>query len=180
MRTLLAALAAALSLVTAAQIASADDGPMSHAADAANIEAIRHLLMATFDRPDAPLTVDPVIVQGDDAIAGWQQDGNGGRALLRRADGTWAVWLCAGEEVLDPDFLASHGLSTDAATALAGTAREAEITLGAGTSTLLDSFDGVVLIAASGDAAAQGHGAHGQPAPAHGAHGAHGQAAHGD
>jgi hypothetical protein len=123
-----------------------------------------------------------VIVQGDDAIAGWQQDGKGGRALLRRADGVWAVWLCAGEEVLDPGFLASHGLSADAANTLSGTARDAETTLGAGASTLLDSFDGVVLIAASGDAAAHGHGthghgAHGQSAPAQGAHG---QAAHGD
>jgi hypothetical protein len=176
MRILLAALVATTSLLSLAPIASAADGPMSHAEDADDIDAIRHLLMATFDRPDAPLTVDPVIVQGDDAIAGWQQDGKGGRALLRRADGVWAVWLCAGEEMLDPAFLASHGVDASAAAVLVETASGAEASLGSGTSVLLDSFDGIVLIAASGDAAAHGHEAH---APAtHGHSGGH--TTHGD
>ncbi|MCU0908752.1 MAG: copper uptake system-associated protein [Rhodobacteraceae bacterium] len=149
-------------------------GPMSHAEHAGDIDAIRALLMATFDRPDAPLTVDPVVVAGDDAIAAWQQGGNGGRALLRRTDGQWAVWLCAGDEVLDPAFLAEHGVTAEAAAGLSGAARGAEAALGTDAIARLDAFEGVVLIAAAGDGAAHGH-AHGHghaPAASHGAHGA--------
>ena len=59
-------------------------------------QAVTTTLMATFDRPDARLKVEPVIVDGDVAIAGWAQDGRGGRALLRRVSGHWKIILCAG------------------------------------------------------------------------------------
>lgn len=49
--------------------------------------AIRHVMMATFDKPEAPLTVDPVTVRGDLTVAGWAQGDMGGRALLRREEG---------------------------------------------------------------------------------------------
>jgi hypothetical protein len=59
-------------------------------------QAVTTTLMATFDRPDARLKVEPVIVDCDVAIAGWAQDGRGGRALLRRVSGHWKIILCAG------------------------------------------------------------------------------------
>ncbi len=181
MRARIPVLALCLALPLAAlPLAGQAHGPMSHAEHADDIDAIRALLMATFDRPEAPLTVDPVVVAGDDAIAAWQQDGNGGRALLRRTDGQWAVWLCAGDEVLDPAFLSAHGVAADAAAGLSGAARGAEAALGTDTIARIDAFEGVVLIAAAGEGAAHGHGhggghgdGHGHaPAASHGAHGA--------
>ncbi len=44
-------------------------------------KAITAVLTARFDTPEAPLTVEPVTVQGKVAVAGWSQDGRGGRAL---------------------------------------------------------------------------------------------------
>ena len=45
---------------------------------------IRNLMRATWERPNAPLSVDPVVVHDGYAIAGWVQDERGGRALLRK------------------------------------------------------------------------------------------------
>lgn len=124
------------------------------------------LLMAQFDRPDSPLTVEPVSVAGETAIAGWRQGDMGGRAFLRREADGWQIVLCAGEEVLDPVFLSHHGLDLHTAHGLVDAARGAESGLGAALIERLDSFDGVVLIAAG---AAHGHGEH-QTGHAHGGH----------
>jgi hypothetical protein len=45
--------------------------------------AISNLLHATFDRPEAQLTIAPIVVVGNNAVAGWVQGEMGGRALLR-------------------------------------------------------------------------------------------------
>ncbi|WP_158515999.1 copper uptake system-associated protein [Pararhodobacter sp. CCB-MM2] len=122
------------------------------------IGAITHLMMNQFDRPEAPLTVEPVTILGDSAIAGWRQGDMAGRALLRRSADGWAIVLCAGEEVLDPAFLAHNGIGMEAAHGLTDAARSAESGLGAELIARLDAFDGVVMIA-SGDA--HDHGQHG-------------------
>ncbi|MBX3568710.1 MAG: copper uptake system-associated protein [Rhizobiaceae bacterium] len=41
--------------------------------------AIKHLMMATFDKPDSRLSVEPVMVSRDLAVAGWSQGEMGGR-----------------------------------------------------------------------------------------------------
>jgi hypothetical protein len=48
-----------------------------------------------FDTPENPLSVEPVVVLGDNAIAGWVQGERGGRALLWRVDGQWEIRLCS-------------------------------------------------------------------------------------
>ena len=48
-------------------------------AQTADEAAISKLLHATFDRPEVPLTIAPVVVAGDHAIAGWIQADMGGR-----------------------------------------------------------------------------------------------------
>ena len=58
--------------------------PTHHQHGASAADAIVALLRHSFDRPDAPLAVEPVVVNGDDAVAGWSQGGTGSRALLRR------------------------------------------------------------------------------------------------
>ncbi|MFV0429463.1 MAG: copper uptake system-associated protein [Arachnia sp.] len=122
--------------------------------------AITHLMMSQFDRPEAPLTVDPISIEGDFAIAGWSQDGRGGRALLRRVASGWEIVLCAGEPVLDPDFLAEQGITPDTANLLAEIAHSAETELGRDLVARLNAFDGVVMIS-GGDGHNHGHGSAG-------------------
>ncbi|MFO1210982.1 MAG: copper uptake system-associated protein [Amaricoccus sp.] len=124
--------------------------------------AIRHLMMATFDKPEAPLTVDPVTVQGDLAVAGWAQGDMGGRALLRREDGTWELSLCAGEALRDPAGLAGLGMSAAEAEALAAAVVAAEAPLDPALVAKFSSFEGVVTMSADGEhPPADGHAGHG-------------------
>lgn len=104
--------------------------------------AIAALLKGQFEKPDAPLAVDPVVVMGEDAIASWAQGPMAGRALLRRTDGQWAVVLCAGPDLRAEDFLARHGVK-DAAM-LSQMFNQAEDGLGADKVGLYSTFDGVV------------------------------------
>ncbi len=158
---LVAALVLATPAISQSQMSTVDQGD------------IVTMLMAQFDRPDSPLTVEPVIVAGDTAIAGWSQGDMGGRALLRREADGWRIVLCAGEELLDAAFLAQHGVDPHGAHGLIETVRGAETGLGVEAIARFDSFDGVVLI---GTGAGHGHEAH----DAHGGHGGHAPAAPGN
>lgn len=111
---------------------------------------IEALLKAQFDTPENPLTVAPITVQGDVAIAGWSQNGMGGRAFLRNDADGWFVEVCAGKGLLMPEMLTGLGLSeTDAATLLASVTA-AETGLGAEAIALFDSFDGELFIGREG------------------------------
>ena len=143
------------------------DGPMSVAGgtDAAQIEA---LLMAQFDRPEAPLTVAPITIQGQVAVAGWSQDSKGGRAFLRKDDMGWFVELCAGESLVQPATFVSMGLNSAEAQSLAAAVNGAELSAGADLIGQLKSFEGTVIIGRSAtDGHGHGHGAdHGTAAGA--------------
>jgi hypothetical protein len=52
---------------------------------------IRNLMRVAWERPNAPLSVDPVVVHDGYAIAGWLQEERGGRALLRKGGPGWEV-----------------------------------------------------------------------------------------
>ena len=146
------------------------DGPMS-VAGGTDAEQIEALLMAQFDRPEAPLTVAPITIQGQVAVAGWSQDSKGGRAFLRKDDMGWFVELCAGESLVQPATFVSMGLNSAEAQSLAAAVNGAERSAGADLIGQLNSFEGTVII---GRSATDGHG-HG-----HG-HGAdHGTAAGAD
>lgn len=124
-----------------------------HAAPAVTGDAvvdITSILMAQFDTPETPLTVAPVTVQGTAAIAGWAQDGRGGRAFLRQDDKGWFIELCAGSSLMLPATLQSLGLSETDATALLEKATAAEAALGAETIALFDSFDGTLMVGRDG------------------------------
>jgi hypothetical protein len=107
-------------------------------------DAVIATLKAQFDTPEAPLTVDPVVVEGDHALASWAQGDKGGRALLERRDGVWQVILCGGPDLRMPAFLAQHGVT--AAEALSQMFNAAEDGLGADKVALSSSFEGVVMI----------------------------------
>jgi copper(I)-binding protein len=133
-------------------------GPMS-LAGLSDPEAITALLMAQFDTPEAPLTVAPITVQGDVAVAGWSQDGRGGRAFLRRDAEGWFVELCAGRELSSPAMLQDLGLTAAEAETLASASGVAEAAAGPDLAARLDSFQGMILIGRDADHAhAQGHG----------------------
>ncbi|MGB8812712.1 MAG: copper uptake system-associated protein [Paracoccaceae bacterium] len=107
---------------------------------------IKALLKAQFDTPEAPLSVSPITVQGDVAIAGWHQNGVGGRAFLRHDAKGWFVELCSGAGLMQPATLQSLGLSGVDAETLLSAAKSAESAIGADVVALFDGFDGTLVI----------------------------------
>jgi hypothetical protein len=81
------------------------------AAPAGSDEAsISQLLHGMFDKPQEPLSVEPIMVSGNHAIADWTQGEMGGRALLRNHNGAWAIILCAGDGIRSKDALVKAGV----------------------------------------------------------------------
>jgi copper(I)-binding protein len=111
---------------------------------------IEAMLKAQFDTPETPLTVAPISVHGPVAIAGWMQDGRGGRAFLRQDNKGWFIELCSGASLMLPATLQSLGLSAADADALLTQAKAAEAALGPDTIALLDSFDGTLIVGRDG------------------------------
>jgi periplasmic copper chaperone A len=112
-------------------------------------EAIVAVMKAQFDTPENPLTVNPVTVEGDHAIASWSQGDMAGRALLERRHHGWEIVLCGGEDLRMPAFLGENGVaSPDSLSALFNAAEDA---LGPELVSRASSFEGVVMI--SGPAA---------------------------
>lgn len=130
-------------------------------------EHIIHVMKAQFDTPENPLTVEPVSIEGDFAVAGWSQGGKGGRALLKSVDGQWVIWLCSGAGLKQAQLMHEAGMDHAAAEKLAALVNANEAKLPSATVALYDGFEGTMIIGAEGHA---GHGTHGT----HGTHGAQG------
>lgn len=113
-------------------------------------DAVRHLLHSTFDKPDTRLVVEPVVVDGDHAIAGWTQGDMGGRALLRHKGHSWQIVLCSGDQLKSADTLVQVGLPTAAARTLAGQLAQAEAATDPKRLASFSRFDGIVMIGADG------------------------------
>lgn len=126
-------------------------------------EAIPTTLKTMFERPDKPLTILPVVVRNDWAIAGWQQDGRGGRALLKKGHHGWSIVLCSGDGIKEATALEKAGLSAEDARALAADLAEAEAGLDPKVLATFASFEGTVMMAGEAGGAGQGgHEGHGQ------------------
>ncbi len=161
-----------LTLVMAVATMLAPTWVLAHGNDAHDIAVV---MKKQFDRPEAPLVVEPVTVVGDYAVAGWTQTGKGGRALLQKDKHHWVISVCAGDGLTQADVLKTTGMTAANAEKLSKAVTLAESKLSKDKLKLFASFEGMVKI----DAAA-GHGAHGAPsahsAPAaHGAVNAHGK-----
>lgn len=124
---------------------------------------ITRLMKQQFDKPEAPLTVAPVVVKGDHAIASWAQGERGGRALLRRYQGQWEISVCAGDGLTQPGVLRTAGLTTPEADALAQALVRAEAGLPAAHRARFSTFDGMLRLGAGGHHPA----AHGASGPGH-------------
>lgn len=130
-------------------------------------QQITHVMKRQFDRPEAPLGVTPVVIVGDAAVAGWSQQGKGGRALLRKDKSGWSIHVCAGKGLTQADVLEMSGLPKPQAVEMARAVAKAEAGLTPAQRALFDSFEGVLKVGGEG-AAAHGHGPHAAPsAPAH-------------
>lgn len=108
--------------------------------------AIPGVMKALFETEGNPLTVEPVIVSGDWAVAGWSQAGKGGRALLKKGHHGWAIHMCSGASLKDAATLTQIGISDEDATTLAQRLGEAEAALGAERIALHDSFEGTMML----------------------------------
>ena len=126
--------------------------------------AVRTAIKAMFDKPGAPVDVDPVSVVKGYSVAGWTQEKQGGRALLRQEKGKWVVVACGGDGMAKADTLKMAGMSQGDAVALEKAVIKAEAAVPAERRKMFALFNGVVKM----------DGAHG-----HGAHAAHGAAAPG-
>ncbi len=142
----------ALAMLVLAQLSSAV---------ASDQDAIRAVLMQTFDKPEEQLVVDPVVASGDYAIAGWSQGDMGGRALLRKKGHAWEIVLCAGDDLKKADVLTEVGLPAAVAKTLSASLAAAEAKVSPDRLALFSTFEGLVMV--GGD----GHNGHGQPAGHH-------------
>lgn len=159
------ALAIICLLSTTTPVQSAPDHRQAMATPAKEVQGIVHVMKRQFDKPQSPLKVAPVVVEGDWALAGWLQDVRGGRALLQKRHGHWVIVVCGGDGLRQADALVHTGMTADMATVLAKKLNVAESRLPSDTLKKFASFEGMLRV--DGDA---GHGA---PHGAHGAHGAH-------
>lgn len=116
---------------------------------------IIHLIRGTW--PDMTLTIDPVVMAGESAIAGWTNtQGQGGRALLRRTGGHWQIVLCSGAALKQADMLRQAGLAPEVAKDLADRLAAAEAHSPPERIARLDSFEGTIVM----DSATPAHGGH--------------------
>jgi hypothetical protein len=111
---------------------------------------IRAVMMREWNKPEAPLTVEPVVVVGDFAIADWTQPALGGRALLQRSGEQWSVLLCAGDALKDPAMLAHAGMSASDAQTLSRALLDAEAEVPAARLARIAAFRGVVRMESGG------------------------------
>lgn len=107
--------------------------------------AIRQTIQSTWDTPQARVEVDPVVVVGRHAVAGWTQGPRGGRALMVLGkDGRWAVAVCAGDALKDAKVLESAGLTAAEAGQLSAALVRAERSVPASRLAQFASFGGLV------------------------------------
>jgi hypothetical protein len=124
------------------------------------MHAIPMVMKALFETEGNPLTVEPVIVEGDYAIAGWAQAGKGGRALLKKGEKGWTIHLCSGASLKDANALVHMGLSEAQAKSAAEKLAAAEATLGADKIALFDSFEGTMMVGGEENSEGDAHSAH--------------------
>lgn len=122
--------------------------------------AIPMVMKALFETPDNPLSVDPVVVNGNWAVASWAQGEKGGRALLKKGEKGWSIHLCSGASLKDAAALKQIGLEEASATKIAAELATTEAALGEKQIALFDSFEGTMMIGAEGHGAEGGHDAH--------------------
>ena len=105
---------------------------------------------STWDTPEAKVVIDPVVVDGEHAIASWTQGEHGGRALLRRRDAAWAVILCSGDPLKEAPALIEAGVPESSAKRLAAKLAAVEQLADPRRVRLFSTFEGVMKMEDNG------------------------------
>lgn len=103
-------------------------------------DRISQAMKAIWDSPEAPLVVEPIVIEGDYALAGWTQLARGGRALLKSRHGQWNVHMCGGDGLNDVETLTMAGMGAEAAERLVKNTSEAEAKLPAEVTAKFSTF----------------------------------------
>ncbi len=109
-------------------------------------EQIKQLMKHQFDKPHAPLSVAPIAVVGDHALASWIQIDSGGRALLVRHHGKWSIALCGGDGLTRADVLEKTGIPKQVAVQLSKQLVEGESKLSPKHKKMFSMFKGEVKV----------------------------------
>ncbi len=121
--------------------------------------AIQSVLTIMFETQDKPLDVGPVVSGNGWAVAGWRQDGRGGRVLLKHTGAGWQVHALGGDSLKSAPALEAAGVPVNAAGNLEQSLALAEAALEPDAARLLGTFDGTVMLSESPEGA--GHPDHG-------------------
>jgi hypothetical protein len=116
------------------------------AADPTDMQHITAAMKKQFDRPDAPLDVGPVTVEGHYAVAGWTQGKQGGRALLQKDKSGWFIAVCAGDGLTQSEVLKTAGMDAASAQKLVHAVLAAEAKLSVDKRRRIGSFQGLVKV----------------------------------
>lgn len=118
--------------------------------DAPAEQGVRVFLSGVFDRPDSRLRVPSVAFAGDHAVAGWLQDGRGGRTLLKRSADGWEFVVCGGEELRTAAGLCEAGLPFALVEPMAQAVQASEASLPAHQRATLGDFKGLMKMDGAG------------------------------
>lgn len=116
--SILTLLASGIAVSAAPHIAQADD--------ISDKQQIQQLISSAYDKPGHKVETSPIAVTDGYAIADWTQGKRGGRALLHRIDGKWAITACGADALKEVKSLTDAGISTQTAKSLVLQLTEAE------------------------------------------------------
>lgn len=109
------------------------------------VMAIESVLMETWDTPENPLVISPVVIVDAWAIASWTQGNRGGRALLNKDHkGDWMVSACGGDTMKNIDTLIDSGIPASKAKLLSRNITNSESKIPKERKALFSTFDGVL------------------------------------
>jgi len=149
-----------LSVTTALLMASAP----AFACEEHDRAAIHNLMMQQWNKPDTPLSMGPIAIEGQFALLGWSQGENGGRAFLRKTDKKWEITFCGGDDLVSQQALIQAGMSAMAAEQLLRTLAHEESAMSSHLKQKFSLFEGITPVHAAqhGDIAHHGSSAHHQ------------------
>ena len=133
--------------------------PDQHQAEEDPAAAIQKVLKIMFETEDKALDVGPVVSGEGWAIAGWRQDGRGGRVLLKETGDSWQVHALGGDSLKSAPDLETAGVPAKAAESLEQNLALAEAALEPDAARLFGTFEGTVMLSESAEGA--GHSDHG-------------------
>ena len=81
-------------------------------------QQIQTLISTIYDKPNLKIETTPIVVVNEYAIADWTQGERGGRALLKRIDGKWAIMACGADSFKNAKNLADAGIPLPQANSL--------------------------------------------------------------